>query len=170
MSAWWTSGLCAALGLALFAPACAREAEPPQQPVAFSHAIHVGKRHTPCTNCHLGAERGARAGLPSLTQCLACHMKPQGEPPSERERIVREIAADGGALRWIQRTRNAGHVYFSHRAHVAIAKMTCGECHEGVETWAAPPKRGDSRLMDMDACMDCHRQRGAANGCRVCHR
>ncbi len=66
-------------------------------------------------------------------------MKPQGDPPSEREHLVRKLAAEGAALRWTQITRNPGHVYFSHRAHVGIAALECFECHGDVESWKTPP-------------------------------
>jgi hypothetical protein len=159
----------AALLAVALALACSEEVPPPTQPLAFNHALHVGKRGIPCTECHPGADRAARAGLPSLPICLQCHMKPQGDPPSAREQVVRQLAADKVALRWTQVTRNPGHVYFSHRAHVGIAKMTCNECHGEVESWARPPERPNKKLMDMDACMGCHRQHGVYNGCRVCH-
>jgi hypothetical protein len=159
-----------ALSLAALAGCPEQKPRPVQQPLAFSHAVHVGKRQFHCTLCHMGAEREPRAGLPSLSQCLSCHMKPQGDPPSEAEQRVRKLAADGTRVRWIQVTRNPGHVYFSHRAHVALGGMSCFDCHEDVTQWAAPPERPSAALNDMEACMDCHRKRGASNGCRTCHR
>ncbi len=153
----------------LTAMACIPEKAPVKQPFAFNHAIHL-KKEIPCTDCHSGAETKPRAGLPALSQCLLCHMKPQQDPPSEREQQVRKMAADGVKLKWIQVNQNPGPVYFSHRMHVTVAKMQCEQCHPGVKEWTAPPERMNPKLNDMDACMDCHRKNNASNQCRVCHR
>lgn len=155
--------------LAFLVVACIPEKAPVTQPFAFNHAIHL-KKEIPCTDCHSGAETKPHAGLPSLSQCLLCHMRPQQDPPSEREQQVRKMAADGVKLKWIQVNQNPGHVYFSHRMHVTVAKMRCEQCHPGVKEWTAPPERMNPKLNDMDTCMDCHRKTGASNQCRVCHK
>lgn len=142
----------------------------PVQPLPFSHAVHAGQEAIACTDCHTGAETAAIAGLPPFVDCLRCHMKPQGEQPNPREQKVRELAARSEPVRWVQVTRNPGHVYFSHRAHVSFADMECSDCHGAVEEWTKPPTRPRADLVSMDACMDCHRQTGASNECLTCHR
>jgi hypothetical protein len=165
-----TVALIAAVGAV--ALAARRPAAPPiVQPIAFNHAKHLVGETSPklaCTECHAGAERQAIAGLPSLDRCLQCHMKPQSD--HVQERAVRDAAARGGPFAWQQVTRNAGHVYFSHAAHTAGAHITCTGCHGDVARWTAPPSHPDLRLENMDACIDCHRQRGASTSCRTCHR
>ena len=146
--------------------------EGPQQPLPFSHAVHAAQE-IECVDCHPGAERGVEAGLPSIGGCLRCHMRPQGNPKGgaqHADQIVRQRAAEGGAFRWVQVTRNSAHVYFSHRAHVTFAKMSCSDCHGDVASWAAPPRSPNPSLVDMGACMSCHRKRGASNECQACHR
>ncbi|HTJ45695.1 MAG TPA: cytochrome c3 family protein [Kofleriaceae bacterium] len=155
--------------------ACSAHTPAPSQPIAFDHAlhlrVHLDDRALACTDCHAGAERAAKAGLPAITTCLRCHMRPQGDRPSAKERRVRELAATGG-VRWIQVTRNPGHVYFSHRAHVSIAKpkLACDGCHGAVASWTAPPTEPNPSLTSMDACLACHRAHGAPTDCGVCHR
>lgn len=149
-------------------PSCGGET--PVQPLPFNHAIHVQKHDMECTECHVGALVGARASLPSFESCLGCHMKPQGDPPTDAERAVRRIAAEGKPVRWVQVTRNDGHVYFSHRAHTSFAKMECTECHGEVDKWTEPPTEPNAELVSMKACMSCHRSRGTSNECLVCHR
>jgi c(7)-type cytochrome triheme protein len=142
-----------------------------RQPIPFNHHKHVVEEEGPklaCTECHPGATTAANAGLPSLDRCLQCHMKPQSKRPEER--IVRELAAKGGPFEWIQVTRNAGHVYFSHRAHITLGKLECATCHGDVASWTEPPARPELRLEDMQACLNCHRERGAQTSCRTCHR
>lgn len=153
--------------------ACAAPAPAPDQPIAFDHGLHLtlvleGKR-LGCVDCHAGAERAEHAGLPALRDCLRCHVRPQGDKPNPREARVRELAKPG-PLRWTQITRNPGHVYAPHRAHVGIAKLACAECHGDVSAWRAPPSEPIARLVRMSECISCHRQRGAPTTCGTCHR
>jgi hypothetical protein len=165
---------CAAL---LVLVACSAAPRPPAQPIAFDHALHlqldIDGRRVRCTDCHAGAERAEHAGLPALRDCLRCHMRPQlGAKGSAnpREARVRELAAGGSGLRWIQITRNPGHVYAPHRAHVGIAKLACDECHGDVAAWTRPPAQPVERLRRMSECIACHRERGASVRCGTCHR
>lgn len=161
----------ASTGLAVTLVAWPRPEPPIEQPIAFSHKKHIEGKASPklgCVACHTGAETRAAAGLPSLNQCLQCHMKPQSK--SEAEAHVRAIAARGGPFEWTPVTRNDGHVYVSHRAHVGVAKMACSTCHGDVASWDAPPTSPDRKLMSMDRCLDCHRERGASTSCQACHR
>jgi c(7)-type cytochrome triheme protein len=153
--------------------ACAAPSDAPPQPLPFDHALHATVRlddgPLACVACHPGAERGDRAGLPALETCLRCHMRPQGDPPSDAEARVRAVAASGEPLRWIQVTRNPGHVHFAHGAHVTVADMECADCHGEVTAWSEPPTLPEQRLVDMSACLACHRERGAPTDCATCH-
>ena len=158
------------------AAACGRPARIPDQPIAFNHALHLrldlDGHQLGCVDCHAGAERGEHAGLPALRDCLRCHVRPQlGERgvPNEREAQVRRLAA-AGPVRWVQITRNPGHVYAPHRAHVGIARLPCDECHGDVRAWTAPPTEPVQRLLHMTECIACHRSHGASTRCGACHR
>ena len=160
----------------VIAAACRPAARIPDQPIAFNHAIHLtldlDGRKLRCIDCHAGAERREHAGLPALRDCPRCHIRPQlGERgvPNDREARVRQLAA-AGPVRWVQVTRNPGHVYASHRAHVGIAKLTCEECHGDVSTWTVPPAEPTDRLLRMTECIACHRTHGASTWCGACHR
>lgn len=149
--------------------ACGGERDPGAQPIAFSHAIHAGKLAVPCTDCHVGAETAAHASLPALSRCLVCHMKPQGTQPNPREQRVRELAVQREPARFVQVTRNAGHVHFSHAAHVSLVKLPCADCHGDVTKWTAPPEQPNPALTSMSACLACHRERHAPTDCDTCH-
>ena len=155
--------------LLLVVVACSGDPSRRAQPIEFSHAIHVGKLQTPCVDCHVGAETQTHASLPSLSRCLVCHMKPQGAQPNEREWRVRELASQRELPRFVQVTRNPGHVHVSHAAHVSIEKLPCADCHGDVARWTAPPRSPEPALVDMGACMSCHRQRKAPTDCDTCH-
>lgn len=151
--------------------ACSQQEEPIVQPIPFSHAKHIATKDSPklaCTECHTGAETKAAAGLPSLDRCLQCHMKPQSK--NGNDAVVRELAIRGGPFQWHSVTRNAAHVYVSHRAHVTLGKMECSVCHGDVTSWDAPPTSPNRKLMSMDRCLECHREKGAATACAACHR
>jgi c(7)-type cytochrome triheme protein len=161
-----------AVALAVLA-ACRGPIAAPPQPIPFDHSLHLQIRLASgplaCTDCHPGAERGTRAGLPALATCLRCHMRPQGDPPGEREQLVRAAAAAGRPFGWIQVTRNPGHVHFSHGAHVTLAGMPCAACHGEVARWSRPPTAPSAELTDMGRCLACHRERGAPTDCETCH-
>jgi hypothetical protein len=94
-------------------------------------------------------------------------MKPQSDSLAEHD--VRAAAARGGAFAFVQVTKNAGHVRFSHRAHTVLAKLSCAQCHGDVTQWVVPPAYPDPILMSMDACIDCHRHNAGPTNCRACH-
>lgn len=164
-----TRAIAVTVAVAVALVACRGEAVTPSQPIAFDHALHVGAEKIPCTDCHPGAELGVRASLPSVGRCLACHMRPQSKEPNPREQAVRDLAASRTPIRWYQVTRNSGHVYFSHRAHVTIAKMPCSDCHGDVTRWKRPPTEPSEALTSMGACIACHRKEGASTSCITCH-
>jgi hypothetical protein len=142
---------------------------PVVQPIPFNHEKHVsGKPKLACTVCHPGAEREARAGLPSLARCLSCHMKPQSQSAGEAR--VRELAMQPVWPRFTALTANHAHVFFSHRAHVGTAGMSCARCHGDVAHWTEPPTEPAYWLQSMDLCLDCHRKEGASTRCITCHR
>ncbi|HTR54838.1 MAG TPA: cytochrome c3 family protein [Kofleriaceae bacterium] len=156
----------------VLAAACEPAASVPEQPLAFDHALHMSidleGHKLRCVDCHAGAERAEHAGLPAMRDCLRCHVRPQGSG-SPREAEVRALAA-AGPVHWVQITRNPGHVYAPHLAHVGIAKLPCEECHGDIAARTSPPTEPVERLRDMNACITCHRERGASTRCGACHR
>lgn len=119
-------------------------------------------------DCHLYAAEDVYATIPGLSTCMLCHEEPQGE--STEEPKVREYFEREEPIPWVQVNRVEGHVYFSHAVHVKLAEMECAECHGDMTTLDEPLTRTQIADMDMDACMDCHDERGASNDCLVCHK
>lgn len=157
----------AATGVGLVA---ARLSAPPPivQPIAFNHAIHVKQEELECAECHRGARTEAWAGFPDLKDCYDCHQEAEGDHPDEPK--VREYAKRGAQIPWVPVNRNEGHVFFSHRAHVAVAKMKCQECHGKIEDLTEPVSRPMPDLHSMDVCVDCHEERQASIECAACHK
>jgi hypothetical protein len=102
-----------------------------KQPVEFNHALHnelddlVEKG---CDNCHFFREDGTYSGVPTLAQCIDCHEEVQGEDPEE-EKFVNEYVVKGREVPWLIYSRQPDNVFFSHVAHVKLAKMDCATCH-----------------------------------------
>ena len=107
------------------------------------------------------------ASFPTLADCMDCHKTPQGREPAEPE--VRAFAARGQALTWVRINRLAGHVYFSHAAHVSLASMKCEECHRDMKAVGEAPTVPDVHG-EMSECVACHRSKHASLDCLACHK
>jgi predicted CXXCH cytochrome family protein len=156
-----------------------------RQPIEFPHKKHL-ELGFKCTSCHQGAEKGLVAGRPPTQLCLSCHSG--GETKSLEVKKLRVFGEKGQEVPWRRVWRLPSHVFFSHRAHVASAKVKCQTCHGPMETLDRPPAR-PLRTLTMNDCMDCHEKwkwpekngkkgakpvnlvvRRISNDCLTCHR
>ncbi len=137
-----------------------------EQPLAFSHQLHVTELGSECGDCHLYALSGVRAGIPNVEQCADCHEEAQSDSPEEA-RLVGYIAS-GEKVPWRKVYRVPDHVFFSHRRHAAIAAIACEVCHGPIADRVLPVSRPHWRPT-MDNCMDCHEESGVSNDCIFCH-
>ena len=168
LAARWTIGggfgLCLVVGALVFPPADGDHSV--SQPIAFNHAKHLANGMS-CTDCHTGVETQASATLPALDICMNCHATALTGGAEERK--VRDLAGAGKELAWVRLTQVPAHVFFSHRRHVALAKIACAVCHGPMEKATAPPAR-PFRLFTMDACIQCHENNRGGTECNDCHR
>ncbi len=139
---------------------------PPRQPIAFNHAKHM-ENGLNCTDCHSGVQTQAKATLPGVDVCMGCHQAALTSSPEEEK--VRSVAASGQELNWVQLTQLAPHVFFSHRRHVKAGRLACAECHGPMEKATRPPQRA-FRVLNMDACLECHQKNKVNADCNDCHR
>lgn len=154
----------AALLLAVLASACSAEV---RQPIAYNHRLHVGKLELACDFCHETSTNGDVAGLPALSTCATCHEQANGTSPEEKK-VVEAVHA-GKEIPWARLYELPRHVYFTHRRHVAVAKIACERCHGEMRAQARPPPAALVALT-MNDCVSCHRS-GSVNGdCATCHR
>ncbi len=148
-----------------------------QQPIDFNHALHVGLVDDGCASCHFFRPDGSFSGVPRLAQCTACHEAPQGESENEA-RFIAEYVAKNREVPWLVYSRQPDCVFFSHAAHLNMAKMDCVTCHgpigesEHLKPYEANRITGYSRdiwgkniagfkknpwdRMKMDDCANCH--------------
>ena len=155
----------AAVTLLAFIAGC-QQPEPVKQPMALSHKRHM-EADMKCLTCHPGAEDQALAQFPTVAECMDCHGKARGNHPDEPK--VRAFAERGQEIPWVRVDRLPGHVYFSHAAHVTLAKMKCEDCHQGILSATLALTLPDVH-QSMEDCMRCHRERSASNQCKACHK
>jgi hypothetical protein len=134
-----------------FTPKYTRVGYQPLQPVAFSHKVHVDQLGLDCRYCHHDVERSWFSNIPSSSTCMNCHNQVLKDDP--RLALVRESAATGRPIAWVQVHKVPDYVYFNHAVHVNRG-ISCVECHGRVdqmeEVFHAKP-------LSMAFCLECHR-------------
>lgn len=123
-----------------------------EQPVPFSHQIHVRGLQIDCRYCHYTVERAASAGMPATATCVPCHKQVWLDGPSFVP--VRRSLASGKPIQWKRVNQLAGFVYFDHAIHVNKG-VGCESCHGRVDTMSTVVQTAP---LTMGWCLDCHRQ------------
>ncbi|MFI5171557.1 MAG: c-type cytochrome [Chitinophagales bacterium] len=146
----------------------------PEQPIAFSHKIHAGINKIDCRYCHVGAERGKAAVIPSLSVCMNCHFNIQeisGTDPNypksvynpEINKIYTYIGFNKETLKydkeptpieWVKIHNLPDHVYFNHSQHVKVAGLECQTCHGQIQEMDVVQQMQN---LSMGWCVNCHR-------------
>jgi hypothetical protein len=156
----------------------AAEPDGPAQPIRFSHRIHAGDAAIGCTSCHVYAERGPVAGIPSMARCQGCHKfvkeDPQNPKIAEELKPLLQHLRAGTVIEWVRVHRVPDHVYFTHQRHV-LAGVRCQECHGPVERMEVVRQVAP---LTMGWCLECHqrkqREQPAARArlteCTTCHK
>jgi hypothetical protein len=136
---------------------------PPEQPVPFSHKLHVGLG-AKCLDCHTIKEPGFTAGYPPAATCMACHaaIKADSHPIQK----LAEAEKSQTPVEWVKVYNVPDYVWFAHQTHVAAAKVACETCHGPVAEREVIFKE---KPTSMFSCMDCHAQHGAPIDCDLCH-
>lgn len=134
-----------------FSPATTDVGYQPQQPVPYSHALHVGKLAIDCRYCHTTVERAAFAAIPPTQTCMNCHARVRTTSP--KLALVRESYASGLPIPWVKVHDLPDYVYFDHSAHVTRG-VGCVECHGRIDQMEVV---GQVHKLSMGWCLDCHR-------------
>lgn len=132
-------------------PKYSRVGYQPIQPVSFSHNIHVEQVGLDCRYCHNGVEQSWYSNIPSSSLCMNCHSQVLKDDP--RLALVRESAASGEPIPWVQVHKVPDYVYFNHSVHVNRG-ISCVHCHGQINQMEEV--RHDQPL-SMTFCLDCHR-------------
>ena len=124
----------------------------PEQPVPYSHALHVGELGLDCRYCHVSVERAASAGMPPTATCMNCHKLIWNDSPMLEP--VRRSWATGEPLRWNRVHDLPDYVYFDHSIHIAKG-VGCVSCHGRVDEM---PLLRQASSLQMGWCLECHRE------------
>jgi hypothetical protein len=129
----------------------------PDQPVKFSHKVHVGENGIDCKYCHTTVEQGKSAGIPATNLCMNCHIIIREGTHSGKFEIAKVVNAveKGEPIEWIRIHNLPEHVFFSHAVHVGSGKLDCAQCHGAVEEMDIMKQQND---LSMGWCVNCHRE------------
>ena len=134
-----------------------------EQPIPFSHRVHVGVKEIQCQFCHPYVGRSTHPGLPPVEKCLYCHNHIIANHPQ----ILKEhrYYNTRTPTPWKKANYLAEHVLFNHQRHIR-KEIDCKECHGEIETM----DRINGRYFYMEFCIKCHREKKANLGCWLaCH-
>jgi hypothetical protein len=123
----------------------------PKQPVPYSHALHAGDLGIDCRYCHTTVDDAAFAALPPTSVCMNCHKLIASNSPKLAP--VRESAASGNPVHWVQVHDLPNYAYFDHSAHVTRG-VGCVSCHGRVDTME---QVSQVERLSMGWCLECHR-------------
>jgi hypothetical protein len=138
-----------------FTPKYTRVGYQPQQPVAFSHAIHVDQVGMDCRYCHDDVEKSWFSNIPSAAVCMNCHNQVLKDDP--KLELVRESAATGKPIAWVQIHKVPDYVYFNHAVHVNRG-VSCLHCHGEINRMEVAYH---AKPFSMAFCLECHRDPAA---------
>ncbi|ARA93529.1 MAG: cytochrome C [Bacteroidetes bacterium] len=124
----------------------------PEQPVPYSHRLHVDQLGMDCRYCHNWVETSAHANVPSTQTCMNCHAQIRTE--SLKLLPVRESWATGQPIEWVKVHHLADYAHFSHAAHVNNG-VGCETCHGRIDQMEVVYQ---VEPLSMGWCLECHRQ------------
>jgi len=142
--------------------AVAFAADPPVQPIPYSHKQHIALG-LKCANCHEMPDPGEMMGIPAVSKCMMCHQTVKKDSPAIQK--LAAFAASKEPVPWVRVYQIPSFVFFSHKNHLD-AGAKCESCHGKVA--------GRERLfretdISMNGCMNCHRINKASVDCMFCH-
>lgn len=123
----------------------------PEQPVPYSHKLHVGELGLDCRYCHTSVETTAKANIPPTSTCMNCHSMIRTD--SAKLAPVRESHASGRPVEWVRVHSVSDYAYFNHSAHVSRG-IGCVSCHGRIDTMDVVYQ---TQPLSMAWCVDCHR-------------
>ncbi|MCB9653299.1 MAG: cytochrome c3 family protein [Deltaproteobacteria bacterium] len=123
----------------------------PEQPVPYSHTLHVGQLGLDCRYCHNTVDRAKFAAIPATETCMACHARIRDESPKLTP--IRESWATGQPVPWVKVHDLPDYAYFDHSAHVTKG-VPCVACHGRIDQMDVVHQ---AQPLSMGWCLSCHR-------------
>ncbi|MCG8696870.1 MAG: cytochrome c family protein [Bacteroidales bacterium] len=128
-----------------------------EQPLKFSHALHVTENNIDCRFCHADAYQSAHAGIPTVKDCYGCHLVVrEGKKTGSFELRKLHHAYDSGySIQWNKSGYLPHFIRFNHSAHVVNGQLDCQTCHGNIEQMNRTVQPIE---YTMKFCLDCHAQ------------
>jgi hypothetical protein len=123
----------------------------PDQPVAYSHALHAGQLGIDCRYCHNTVESSSQASIPPTQTCMNCHTNIHKDSPKLGP--VRDSYTSGNPIKWVRVHDLPDYSYFNHAAHVNRG-VSCVSCHGRVDRMEIVYQH---ETLSMGWCLACHR-------------
>lgn len=123
----------------------------PEQPVPYSHKLHVADLGLDCRYCHTGVEKSAVAMVPPTQTCMNCHTLIK--PDSPKLKALRASWENKTPMEWVRIHKTPDYAYFNHSAHIT-AGVGCESCHGNIATMEVVHQ---DQPLSMSWCLDCHR-------------
>ncbi len=124
----------------------------PEQPVPYSHRLHVDQLGMDCRYCHNWVEVSDWSNVPPTETCMNCH----GIVKTESLALlpVRESWATGESVEWVKVHHLPDYAQFSHAVHVNSG-VGCETCHGRVDEMEVVRQ---VEPLSMGWCLECHRE------------
>lgn len=123
----------------------------PEQPVPYSHALHVGELGLDCRYCHNTVEQSGHAAIPPAETCMNCHFGIRPDSPNLTP--IREAYSRGTPVEWVRVHDLPDYVMFNHSAHVTRG-VGCESCHGRVDQMVEVHQ---VQPLTMEWCLGCHK-------------
>ncbi|MGE0433772.1 MAG: cytochrome c3 family protein [Planctomycetota bacterium] len=146
----------------------------PEQPLAYSHAVHAGELGLNCEYCHFTVTRPGvgHSAVPPTETCMNCHHQIKRGSTTGPEVDSPQIAAvihsyeTGKPIEWVRVHDLPDYAFFNHSAHVNVrasadktgadgVAIGCESCHGAIDTM---PHVYQAKELSMSWCLDCHRR------------
>ncbi len=124
----------------------------PEQPVPYSHRVHVDQLGMDCRYCHSAVESADVANIPATETCMNCHTIVR--PQSIALLPVRDSFSSGESIPWVKVHNLPDYVQFSHAVHLD-AGVGCQTCHGRVDQMDVVRLE---EPLSMGWCLECHRE------------
>lgn len=143
------------------------EGHKPEQPINFSHIVHVQKNKMECQYCHWSVSDASYAALPDVETCMGCHNIVKGSDKAAQDEIakIEKHYNENKPIEWVKVHVMPDHYKFNHKRHIK-GGVTCHECHGQIPEMAVVER---TSAMKMGWCIDCHRTQGSSIDCATCH-
>jgi hypothetical protein len=130
----------------------------PDQPIPFSHLLHVEHLGLDCRHCHNHVEESYFSNVPDTQTCYNCHGQELGNIKAQSPKLaaMRESWATGNPIPWVRLHRVPDYAHFNHAVHVRRG-VSCVECHGQINEMEVVYH---AKPLSMGWCLQCHRDPG----------